>query len=303
MFARLPSNPAINLSEASHRCILPYGRSYRDIVLDSVIRLSLQNPEMQIEQYGMVCRKGESYPLIRAMAGSPWAPRVVITAGVHGDEPAGVFAAIQFLRERIVPLSRSFAIEVYPCINPAGFEANSRHCSGSVDLNRRFSERSRQPEVRAFLDAFDRTRTPCEMVIDLHQCISHSEDETGEEYERAYLYNSAPRGDTVAKKMIAAIPKRNVYRSPEMDGLPCRDGIIETYDVGRSNEYGRRSDLEQFLYHSGRSNRCITLETPGEWPVRRSISVFLRAIDAGLYELRRQQSSDRLFHRGLIIRR
>jgi len=76
--------------------------------------------------------------------------RVGIFAGVHGDEAAGVFAAIRFLQElaKNPDIARGYEIYVYPLCNPTGFEDGTRHSRSGRDLNREFWLGSHEPEVR-----------------------------------------------------------------------------------------------------------------------------------------------------------
>jgi len=76
--------------------------------------------------------------------------RVGIFAGVHGDEAAGVFAAIRFLKElaQNPDLARGYEIYIYPLCNPSGFEDGTRHSRSGRDLNREFWLGSREPEVQ-----------------------------------------------------------------------------------------------------------------------------------------------------------
>src|SRR5271155_5875107 len=55
--------------------------------------------------------------------------RVGIFAGVHGDEAAGVFAAIRFLQElaQNPEPAHGYELYVYPLCNPSGFEDGTRH--------------------------------------------------------------------------------------------------------------------------------------------------------------------------------
>ena len=76
--------------------------------------------------------------------------RVGIFAGLHGDEEAGVFAAVRFLEElaREPELARGYELYVYPLCNPSGFEDGTRHARSGRDLNREFWQGSREPEVQ-----------------------------------------------------------------------------------------------------------------------------------------------------------
>ena len=76
--------------------------------------------------------------------------RVGLFAGMHGDEVAGVQAAVRFLHElaRSPELARGYEIYVYPLCNPTGFEDGTRHARSGRDLNREFWLGSREPEVQ-----------------------------------------------------------------------------------------------------------------------------------------------------------
>jgi hypothetical protein len=76
--------------------------------------------------------------------------RVGIFAGIHGDEPEGARAAVQFLKllEAKPELATGYYLSVYPVCNPTGYEDNTRHSRAGKDLNREFWGNSVEPEVR-----------------------------------------------------------------------------------------------------------------------------------------------------------
>src|SRR5580704_3810007 len=57
--------------------------------------------------------------------------RVYLSAGIHGDEPAGPLAVLQLLREDQWPPDA--ALWVCPCLNPTGFAANRRENAEGID--------------------------------------------------------------------------------------------------------------------------------------------------------------------------
>src|SRR4051812_14550494 len=52
----------------------------------------------------------------------PGAKRLYVSAGIHGDEPAGPLAILQLLRANRWP--DSIDVWVCPCLNPSGFPVN-----------------------------------------------------------------------------------------------------------------------------------------------------------------------------------
>ena len=82
--------------------------------------------------------------------------RVGIFAGMHGDEIAGVFAAVRFLHElaQNPALAHGYELYLYPLCNPTGFEDGTRHSRSGRDLNREFWTGSRDPEVQLLESKF-----------------------------------------------------------------------------------------------------------------------------------------------------
>jgi hypothetical protein len=75
--------------------------------------------------------------------------RLGIFAGLHGDDPDGAEALVEFLRElEATPqAARGFHIYAYPVCNPIGFAARTRGNAAGADLAGQFWSRSSQPEV------------------------------------------------------------------------------------------------------------------------------------------------------------
>jgi hypothetical protein len=96
------------------------------------------------DSYGL-----EQFLLVGPRGGGDYL-RVGIFAGIHGDEVAGIAAAVRFLEElaRKPELARGYELYVYPLCNPTGYEDGTRHSRSGRDLNREFWQGSREPEVQ-----------------------------------------------------------------------------------------------------------------------------------------------------------
>jgi hypothetical protein len=171
---------------------------------------------------------GENYELPRYLfvgpRGGDTPIRVGIFAGVHGDEPEGVHALVQFIKllEAKPELATGYYLSFYPVCNPTGFEDNTRHSRAGKDLNREFWRSSAEPEVR-LLQAELISRS-FQGIISLHT------DDTS-----AGFYGFA-HGATLTKSLIApalAAAEKFLPRDarPVIDGFPARNGIIrESYE-------------------------------------------------------------------------
>jgi len=96
-------------------------------------------------------------------------PRLLITAGVHGDEYEGPFA-IHRLFERIDMTRLSGTIIGLPVVNTAAWKARARRSPlDDVDLNRVFPGDARIGVTSALAEkVFDAFVRPCNAMIDLH---------------------------------------------------------------------------------------------------------------------------------------
>jgi protein MpaA len=75
--------------------------------------------------------------------------RIGLFAGIHGDEPEGSMAVVEFLRrlQRRPERAEGYAIFAYPLCNPTGFEDDTHGTRMGHDLNHELWQGSRQPEV------------------------------------------------------------------------------------------------------------------------------------------------------------
>lgn len=124
---------------------------------------------------------GAPRTLLLAELGDPRLPVVSISAGVHGDEPAGAWALLSLVSDGL--LDPRYSYRLWPCFNPTGFAAGTRTNAEGTDVNRTFGRGGTSPEAKAILTA-NRDRA-FELSIDLHE---------DHEADGFYLYETAPAG-------------------------------------------------------------------------------------------------------------
>lgn len=79
-----------------------------------------------LDTYGQVQGPDGLYPLLRLR--TEGRARLIVTAGFHGEEPAGPLTLLAHMPEVIdCARSRDVGLTVYPCVNPTGFEAATRY--------------------------------------------------------------------------------------------------------------------------------------------------------------------------------
>lgn len=145
--------------------------------------------------------------------------RLGLFAGVHGDEPAGVVAIVQFMLGLLEEPSRATGYELmaYPVVNPTGCEAGTRANHAGRDLNREFWRSSPESEVR-IVERELRTRAFAG-VITLHAddtCEGHYGYSHGHALDDALL-----RPALLAAERVLPRDRRSV-----IDGFIAREGVI-----------------------------------------------------------------------------
>jgi len=202
-------------------------RSIADL-LAPLEQIAAHSPNFVANHEATFDADGETYEVPRYLfvgpKGGDTPIRVGIFAGIHGDEPEGTHAIVQFIKllEAKPELAAGYYLSFYPVCNPTGFEDGTRFSRGGKDLNREFWKNSEQPEIR-LLQAELISRS-FQGVISLHT------DDTSDGF-----YGFA-RGATLTKHLIEpALQAAEKFlprdERPMIDGFQARNGVIhDAYD-------------------------------------------------------------------------
>jgi hypothetical protein len=145
--------------------------------------------------------------------------RIGIFAGIHGDEPEGVHALIQFVTmlEQEPQIASGYCLFLYPICNPTGFEDRTRHSRNGKDLNREFWRDTNSPEVRLLQS---------ELVAHcFHGIISLHTDE-GSHGFYGYAHGATLTRELLAPALKAAEEFLPLNGDDVIDGFQARDAII-----------------------------------------------------------------------------
>ena len=88
----------------------------------------------QMQELGPVL--GHSLPLLRSRRGGAGAPRLLIASGFHGEEPAGPWGVIEFMRTLPEALAGQVDLSLLPLVNATGFAAGTRFNAQGENPNR-----------------------------------------------------------------------------------------------------------------------------------------------------------------------
>ena len=225
-------------------------RDYREIAQ----RLeALPRQEWRVEQVGRVW----GYPFYRARreVGRD-ANTILVTAGIHGEEPGSVEGALRWLEGGEWAKWRVNWF-VLPCLNPYGWERNQRRNAQGRDINRQFRNPSVCPEAqlvtrlvkgRDFLFLFD-----------------HHEDVDSPGY---YLYELRQEPPFIGARIVAAVGKViPINRDKVIDGSRATGpGLIRREANLSRLRQRRRWPMAYHLFLNG-CRHILGSETPVHLPL------------------------------------
>lgn len=192
-------------------------------------------------------------------------PGVLVTGGVHGNEPAGAGFCISLAeslasQDHDLPVShvapsaaaRALRIDIIPVVNPWGWSHDIRYNGEGFDINRDFASYSTQ-EARLVRDVL--TERTYELAIDHHE----DPDAAG-----FYLYQYGLRGEDWCREVIAAAREQNlpIEQDVNMIILKTRDGLIDAPMWGlRYMKLTGQLSITNYLRLEG-NPLVFTVETP-----------------------------------------
>jgi len=127
------------------------------------------SPLIKIDTLDYISYKGAQYPILEVNIGSQSAQkRLLILAGVHGNESGGTLAIIKFLEDILADPSKyeEWDVKIITPLNPAGTITMSRYNEHGCDLNRKVESSTQKGIVvqRDIIASFEP-----EIVVTLHE--------------------------------------------------------------------------------------------------------------------------------------
>jgi len=187
-----------------------------------------------------------------------------ISAGIHGDEPAGSEALITWA-EKNTHLLRRRPFFLVPCINPWGLINNTRMDVQGRDMNRVFQNDS-VPEISALKRAIGRRRFS--LGLTLH-----------EDYDGLgiYIYEIQGARPFWGEALLkAARPHVPADSRSLIEGRECQGGLVRRpLDMALFEQLG----LPEAVYlHLQGCPRVFTVETPSEYGLDRRVRAHIAVI-------------------------
>jgi hypothetical protein len=228
---------------------------------------------LSLKEIGNVEYEGFQAPIWRISfrMEEPTSYKILVNAGIHGNEPAGVACVLQLLEQlaKNPHQYRSIAIDIIPIVNPWGWVHDIRFNHDGADINRDFSTLDSQEAgiIRDFLK--DRHY---DLMLDLHEHPAAS---------GFYVYQYGIDDTTVADGLIDTIKKMGypIEENVSMVILKTENGIIDApmWGLWYMRLTGQLSLPNYYRLYNSQS--VFTVETPTSLPMVDRITMQRAAVE------------------------
>jgi len=229
------------------------------------IERSARDRGFRVEPFGEVDRVPQ-LALTRRTAGPR--PRIYLSAGIHGDEPAPPLALLALLEADFFDARATWFL--CPLLNPSGFVARTRGNGSGLDLNRDYRHR-----LSAEIQAHTRWLN-AQPNFDLALCLHEDWESQG-----FYLYEiTAQPHPILARAIVRAVaPVCPIEAATNIDGRDVTEpGIIHpTADPLLRDQWP-----ESIYLHAHHTPLGYTFETPSSRPLEQRIAAQRLAIAAAI---------------------
>lgn len=251
--------------------ISPPSTAVRDYtVLADRIR-SLRSRGWGVREDASVC----DFPLFtveRAAADNKNLPLVLLVGGIHGNEPAGVEAALAWMESSRV---ERWPVQwlVLPCANPCGWVYDHRAASKKRDLNRNFSLTTCCKEVKFIRHMLSGRKFL--FAMDFH------EDSDAPGY---YICEIKTQPPFSGEKMIAAVESiLPIWDAPKLDGRKAvARGCVRRSPATPSVLNRRQLWPLEFYLITHHTTHTFCSETPMSFPMEQRVRAHHAALETAL---------------------
>ncbi len=194
-------------------------------------------------------------------------PRIYLSAGIHGDEPAPPLALLRLIENGLFDTHAIWFI--CPLLNPVGLALGTRENADGLDLNRDYRNPA-SAEIRAHV-AWLQRQPRFDLALVVH-----------EDWETAgfYLYElNRTQQPGLAEPILEAVRAVcPIELAEQIDGRPASGGIIRP----EGDPTQREVWPESIYLHAHHTRHSYGLETPSGLPLEQRIATLCAAIEAAL---------------------
>jgi hypothetical protein len=216
---------------------------------------------------------------------------VLISAGIHGDEPAAVYGLLEFIENKIRRYVPYFNFYIFPCLNPTGFETNKRKNFENFDLNRDFKN-TKSTEINLLKKYLLEKEQNYKIVLNLHEDNTFDiakGSSMKDNPKNFYMYEISKKRDLeLGVKIIKKLKNKGatISKKTRIYNDIAKNGLIKSGGKG-DPKYSDENTFERFSQRF--SHLILTPETPTCWPFQKRIKIQVYFLEAALDELLKEE--------------
>ena len=228
---------------------------------------------LSLAEIGRVSYPGFAAPLWRVLFQPDGTVKykVLFSAGIHGNEPAGAECALRFVEALARKPERyeGIAFDIIPLVNPWGWTHDIRFNQAGIDINRDFATFDSQ-EANIIRDILEKDQYT--IMFDLH------EDPAAKGF---YIYQYGLGDRHLTRQIVAAIEDLGypVEQDVKMVILKTENGIIDApmWGLKYMRLIGQLSITNYYRLYN--SPYVFTVETPTSLPFEDRLIIQQTAVD------------------------
>lgn len=215
--------------------------------------------ELSVKTIGLA--EGEPIYRLDLPSHNPDAQKVLITSGVHGNEPFGVTATLEVIEKLLYDrsLRSQYHFVFFPMINPAGLKRGLRRTLNNQDINRSFKAGKETQVVRMLKEELRGEKF--DLGLDLH----------GARFKSGFFVIKANQNDAgLASRALREMDPSSIITSPTgnypynipMTSNPNRTAYVLT-SPGETTSFNPGT-VKAFFNRTLGIRQSYTLEYPGQ---------------------------------------
>ena len=217
-----------------------------------------QDGGWQLQELGPVL--GQPLPLLRRSPVRGGAPRLLIASGFHGEEPAGPWGVIEFMRTLPEALAGQVDLSLLPLVNATGFAAGTRFNAQGENPNRGYGM-----HANGDLPAIEGSR----LIAEIERLLPLAADglltcheDVGLSHAYAYTYERGPDPGPFSRMLVATAAEHfELHPDGVVDECPVSDGLV----------YNRYDGSFECWFSEQGVPRAACVETPGQHDFTRRV--------------------------------